>query len=116
MDFSFGNKITPAIFDKFWKIYPKHPDKGKALSAWNKLCSKKERPTWVELKKAILSQKETSRWQEKKYIPHPTTWLNQNRWLDDPSEMVSFEKDSDDSGYMEERELPEHFKKAYKHD
>ena len=87
-------KITPSQFSNFWKIYPKKPDKGKALTAWNKLCSKKDRPTWFEIKSAIIAQKKTDRWQESKYIPNPTTWLNQNRWLDDPKEMKNINRES----------------------
>jgi len=81
--------ITSAMFDKFWKLYPRKVDKGKAKTKWEQICSKptKERPTWKEVKSAIRSQRESERWQEIKYIPHPTTWLNQQRWLDDPAEM-----------------------------
>jgi hypothetical protein len=80
--------ITPKMFERFWKIYPKHPDQGKAITAWNKLCGKKDRPTWKQVKRAVLQQKETDRWKSG-FIPHPTTWLNQSRWLDDPAEMGS---------------------------
>ncbi len=84
--------ITPSMFEKFWKIYPKKVDKGKAKTKWEGICKKntKERPTWKEIKAAILRQKKTERWQEKEFIPHPTTWLNQQRWLDDPEEMKSY--------------------------
>ena len=84
--------ISPSIFERFWKLYPKHPDKGKAISAWNKLCNKKERPTWIEIKRALILQIKTERWQNKQYIPQPTTWINQSRWLDDPKEMVCFDR------------------------
>jgi hypothetical protein len=85
-----SNPIVPSLFEKFWKTYPRKIDKGKALTAWNKLCKKppKERPTWREVKIAILKQQKTERWKDG-YIPHPTTWLNQSRWLDDPAEMKS---------------------------
>lgn len=84
--------ITPKIFDRFWKIYPKKADKGKALTAWNKLCRKpaKERPTWHQVKCAIIHQMKTPRWSTPKFIPHPSTWINQCRWLDDPAEMQNY--------------------------
>jgi hypothetical protein len=85
-----GGTITPKLFEDFWEIYPKKVDKGKAISKWNQICSRKEnRPAWKEVYKAVQDQIKTERWQTKKYIPHPTTWLNQSRWLDDPKEMIS---------------------------
>jgi hypothetical protein len=84
-----NGKITPAQFEDFWKAYPRHVDKGKAKSAWEKLCKKnnEQRPAWTEIESSIEAQKESDRWKDKKFIPHPTTWLNQQRWLDDPKEM-----------------------------
>ena len=29
--------------------------------------------------------------EQTEFIPHPTTWLNQQRWLDDPAEMKSYD-------------------------
>lgn len=85
-----GGTITSKLFEDFWELYPKKVDKGKAISKWNQICSRKEnRPTWKEVYKAVQDQIKTERWQTKKYIPHPTTWLNQSRWLDDPKEMIS---------------------------
>ena len=86
--------ITPNYFEKFWAVYPRKVDKGKALTKWNSLCTKgNKRPKWVEIKKAILSQMKSERWQTGKFIPHPATWLNQSRWLDDPNEMKNFDRE-----------------------
>lgn len=80
--------ITPGMFEKFWKLYPKKVDKGKALTKWEKLCrTPSGKPKWVTIKKAIFAQIQSERWQDPKFIPYPTTWLNQQRWLDDPEEM-----------------------------
>lgn len=88
------DKITPKLFDRFWRIYPKKTDKGKAFTKWNDICTqdswKNKRPTWEVVKRAILAQKKSERWQEREFIPLPTTWLNQCRWLDDPKEMISY--------------------------
>ena len=88
--------ITLSMFDQFWEIYPKKVDKGKALNNWKKICNKKtnERPVWKEIKRAILLQRKSERWQDKQFIPHPATWLNQNRWLDDPKEMKNIIRES----------------------
>ena len=90
--------ITQNYFEKFWKIYPKKTDKGKALDAWKKLINRnngKDRPTWIAIKTAIRAQIKSERWSVPSYIPNPATWINQNRWLDDPSEMKLFKRDSD---------------------
>lgn len=88
--------ITLKLFDTFWKIYPKKIDKGKALSKWTQLCNKKDkRPTWKEIRVALHYQMKSERWQDKTFIPHPTTWLNQSRWLDDPKEMKVFKRDDE---------------------
>jgi len=80
--------IIPSQFEDFWEFYPRKVDKGKTLTIWNRICSRKEnRPTWKEIKKAIYQQKKSERWKDPKFIPHPSTWLNQNRWLDDAKEM-----------------------------
>lgn len=85
------NKIVPSMFESFWNLYPKerHINKGRTLSIWNKLCKRKrkDRPTWNEIQTALQLQKKTPQWSDPKFIPHPSTWLNQNRWIDDPSQM-----------------------------
>ena len=32
---------------------------------------------------ALEKQKLSDQWQEKQFIPHPTTWLSQGRWEDE---------------------------------
>jgi len=78
-------KITNKIFDKFWEIYPRKINKGKALKSWEKLCNKKDKPTFDQIRNALERQKKTKQWQNEKYIPHPTTWLNNYGWLNDYS-------------------------------
>ena len=89
-------KIQKSQFSNFWNIYPKKTDKGKAKTAWDKICNKpnKDKPDWKEIKLAIINQKKSDRWQNSKFIPNPTTWLNQSRWLDDPKEMINYNYDT----------------------
>ncbi len=86
-------ELSISDFDKFWELYPKKTDKGKVLTLWKQLCHQKDTPNWVEMKNAIELQMKTDRWKKTKFIPNPTTWLNQKRWLDDPKEMKNFEFD-----------------------
>jgi len=119
------NTISIDDFEKFWKLYPKKADKGKALKAWIELCSQKSkeqyRPTWRVIKKALLSQISTDRWNNPKFIPNPTTWINQYRWLDDPNEMISYSREEnnpkkadDDFEQAEKEDLPDSIKNLHR--
>lgn len=84
--------ITPQLFELFWKQYPRKVNKGNALSSWNKLCKKgKDRPIWLEIRKALHYQIKSEQWQYSiDQIPHASTWLNNNRWLNDANLMKPF--------------------------
>jgi hypothetical protein len=81
---SSNGKIIPSQFEEFWKLYPRRENKGAAKKAWSKLCQKKnaDQPTWIEIRKALHLQKKA--WSDPQYIPHPASWLNGERWQDDP--------------------------------
>jgi len=93
LEFETLKRITPSQFETFWKIYPRKTDKGKSKSKWESICNKpdKERPTWDDIKFAIKKQRKSDRWKNPKFIPYPTTWLNQQRWLDDAEQMKGWE-------------------------
>ncbi|UYZ60156.1 YdaU family protein [Hymenobacter latericus] len=64
-------------FEAFWKLYPRSEKKAAALKLWNTKLSNNDRrqvleglPDWVAK-------------QDREYVPHPTTFLNGKRWLDD---------------------------------
>ena len=100
-------KITSSLFGEWWKEYPNKTDKGKAKTSWDRLCQKpvKERPRFDRIMRAVRKQKETERWADPKFIPHPTTWLNQSRWLDDPKEMVSFKREPKENPYQTQGQI-----------
>jgi hypothetical protein len=71
-------------FNVFWKIYPKKIGKGYAFKMWRKI-----KPDDTLLKKMVDKIelfKQTEQWQKDggQFIPHPATWLNQERWEDEP--------------------------------
>jgi len=68
-------------FDAFWKLYPRKQGKEKALQSWLKLEPTAE--LFETILTAVAAQKKSEQWEQKKYIPHPTTWLNQKRWTDE---------------------------------
>ena len=72
-----------ARFEKFWQAYPRHTDKQRAVKAWGKI-----RPDDALLDRmlaAIAQQKQSDQWTRDggAYIPHPSTWLTQERWQDE---------------------------------
>jgi hypothetical protein len=69
-------------FEEFWQAYPRKVNKREAQDKWNK---KENLPDLKIILTAIEQQKQTEQWHEAggKYIPHPTTWLNQERWTDE---------------------------------
>ena len=75
--------LCPNSFEQFWLSYPKKQTKKKALQIWLKL--KPDQDLISKILKALEVQKQTNQWQKEKgkYIPYPTTWLNQARWEDE---------------------------------
>lgn len=69
-------------FDTFWEAYPRKTAKAKALDAWNKVDLTQE--LMETILQALERQKKSPQWTKDggQFIPHPTTWLNQERWAD----------------------------------
>jgi len=65
-------------FDTFWEAYPKKVGKGEARKAWHR----KGDVALDHILEAIQKQKRS--WSDPKFIPNPATWLNQERWDDEP--------------------------------
>lgn len=68
-------------FEIFWKAYPRKVNKKEALSSWKKA----RLPAIDFILSAIDRHKKSDQWihDNGKYIPHPSTWLNQERWNDE---------------------------------
>jgi hypothetical protein len=66
-------------FDLFWESYPKERriDKRDALKAW--IRTKAEEHAG-EVLASLADWKKHSQWQEARFIPHTTTFLNKERW------------------------------------
>ena len=71
-----------ATFEKFWQRYPKKRAKKPAYKAWCKL--KLTRGLFTEIMQALQQHKRSEQWQRDngRFIPLPTTWINQERWTD----------------------------------
>ncbi len=76
-------KGADALFDTFWTAYPSKVGKDAAKKAFAK---RKPTPELLsEMLKAIAEQKTSLAWvkEDGQFIPHPATWLNQGRWMDE---------------------------------
>ena len=72
-----GEDCDPLAFDKFWQAYPRKTAKGAAERAWAKI----KPADHAAIHAALDSQR--PHWKDPKFIPHPATWLNGKRWLDE---------------------------------
>jgi hypothetical protein len=71
------------LFDKFYEAYPRKVGLQAAVKAFAK-CN--PTPDLVEkMIEAIDAQKQSPQWAKDggQFIPHPATWLNQGRWMDE---------------------------------
>lgn len=68
-----------AIYD----AYPRKDSKQMGLRAIEKAIKKGHSPEMLLEKTNLYAQKMS--WQDKQFIPYPSTWFNQERFLDDPS-------------------------------
>lgn len=116
-------KLSPILdkFEKWYKHYPKKVSKQTAKQAWIKLFtkeSKKNQPSFETLLLAVKQQSKSEQWQNKKYIPHPSTWLNQRRWDDEietrnnPSNYSNYEEETP-SKYLKYSDSDERYYNRY---
>lgn len=73
-----------ANFDAFWAAYPRKVGKGAARKAYDKAVKRAdpdEISAGLSRQLPTLSQKQTQ------YIPHASTWLNEERWTDEPEQL-----------------------------
>lgn len=73
-------------FNEFWAAYPKKVNKKGCYRAF---CKIKNLQAEMPLIMAALERfKKSAGWLKDKgqYIPHPTTWINQERWKDEQAE------------------------------
>lgn len=74
------DKCLKADFEIFWEAYPRKEGKQKAEAAFAKVAVPVQ-----DLLGAIEAQKKSAQWTKDggQFIPHPATWLNGKRWLDE---------------------------------
>ena len=71
-------KVGSLEFDEFWKFYPRKIGKFQAKKIFDK--QEKEKHQGIVHAAKVFAQESTAT--EIRFIPHPTTWLSQQRYLD----------------------------------
>ncbi len=77
----------PGAFDSWWALWPRKHSKKQAKTAYEKASSGKDWPGHEAVMAATRQQVRCNGWDGGKFTPHGATWLNQGRYLDDPSEI-----------------------------
>lgn len=68
-------------FEEFWKVYPRKENKRESYKKWQKVVKEitEKKLLVYTIRFAEKVQRDNT---QEKYIPHPTTWLNQGRYED----------------------------------
>ncbi len=86
-------------FDLFWAAYPKKVGKKAAQKAWKN--AKVSADLFDKIMNAVGKARITTQWLREggRYIPNPSTWLNEGRWDDEIKEVdIDAEHRSDNRG------------------
>lgn len=75
------NTAPPAAFSEWWQAYPKKVAKGNAVKAYKTAIKKIDHAALVAATVAYAGSVEGA---DPKFIPHPASWLNGERWDDVP--------------------------------
>lgn len=74
-------------FENFWGDYPNKTAKKKAEQIFTRILKEAKDPVLLtgEIMIGLMRAKKSSQWMKDggQFIPHPTTWLNQERWNDE---------------------------------
>jgi uncharacterized protein YdaU (DUF1376 family) len=81
-----------ADFEELWKAHPGKGSKKKARDVYHRRRMAKSIPPLKFLLEKIEIQKSWRRWKEG-IIPHLTTWINQDRWDEEPPEHEPLEQE-----------------------
>ena len=71
-------------FADWWSLYPRKVGKGQAIRAYR---TARKKATAQALTAAIVTQGPLLMARGSQYCPHPATWLNGERWRDEPADL-----------------------------
>lgn len=69
-------------FEEWFKLYPKRVGKADAAKAFSKAVDRVELERLLE-RTTAFAESDIGKG-DRQFVPNPATWLNQDRWLDDP--------------------------------
>lgn len=72
--------MSTKLFEHFWQIYPRKIGKGAAKIAFDKASKKEHGHVILQVAESYANKPDLP---DLQFIPHPSTWLNQERWNDD---------------------------------
>lgn len=80
---------SSSAFEQFWNAYPKKVGRGAAERKFASINPDED--LLATMLDAIDAQSRSRQWREEdgRYIPHPSTWLNQRRWEDEQPDHVT---------------------------
>ena len=70
--------IVSQQFDEFWSLYPRKSAKKPSRTKWNRLTKKNREAALNHMRRHPYADRDPQ------FIPHPSTYLNQERWNDQP--------------------------------
>lgn len=73
-------------FDRFWQTYPRRIAKPAARKAWAAAMKRGADPEQIILAANLYATNPRRKESDPKYTAHPATWLNQERYDDEPDE------------------------------
>ena len=78
-----GTDAQERRFAEFWAEYPKKVGKKAALTAWKRV--KPDAKLHERIMQAVANAKKSEQWSREggRFVPNPSTWLNQGRWDDE---------------------------------
>lgn len=94
-----SDMLGDPTFDDFWRAYPRRVGRGAAVKSWDKMTKALKIPA-ADILKGCHAYAAAMRGKDIQYVAHASTWLNQQRWLDEHSTMVA----SDEPAYKHDEE------------
>lgn len=73
--------IASPEFDTFWQLWPRRESKATAIKAWDEAVKKIAGAEIIEKARAYVTGPKAP---TKEFCPFAATWLNQERWNDEP--------------------------------
>lgn len=86
----------PPDFGRFWDAYPRRVGKGAARKAWSKAIRGDTTADVVITAAEAFAERCQRERTEERFIAHPATWLNAERWTDQPTTVATAASTPDD--------------------